>query len=202
MFNRRKSVVSGIPNAAAIAAAISYYDGLYQDTTPDPAKFFALVSNHGLPDWPNPFLPGEEGYYRIHPDGFLLADIEAIVEDLVIDRLHHGNPSELPPADAGAWPDPRVSASINIEQASISRSIYAKIARHCWAIALSSGTTPSRLLGIVHPDNLWLVNMEVLALALDGAWPDIDPAKVSAGIQSIAVQQSTIRPPPQADPQN
>lgn len=183
---RRKTarLPDGMPSAAAVEAASEYYDGLYQERQPDPARFAELVAAHGLPDWPNPYPAGVDAHYRFHPDGFMFADLEAIVGEMVQDRQQLEGEEETP-EDPVAWMDIAQASRQSMDQDEVFRKECAARATHCWAIALASGHPARRLASIIHPDNLWLVNMDVLHRAMEGQWPDVDAARVAEGMRQF-----------------
>lgn len=180
LFPRRSPSLAPGPSAAAIEAASAYYRGLYQDAAPDPVLFAQLIAEHGAPDWPNPYPLSEPEHYCFHPDGFVFADLEAVILDLLrerADQIPEDQVEDLP-AIAAAARDQAADHDAFTQQC-------AKNARHCWALLLASKQPLTRLSSIVHPDNLWLVNMDILREALEGTWPDVDPARVAEGMRQF-----------------
>ena len=143
MQHRRRS--EGIPSPEAVDEAIAYYSGLYRGKHPDPAAFQRLLRRRGVPDWPNPYPISDPGYFDLHPDGFLWADMQCLAHSIV------------PPAVEDQWPqwqDDLAGAQL------------------CWMMVLAetAGKWPASLLEI-HPDNLAAITMGAL---LHPSLPDWD----------------------------
>lgn len=158
------------PSPKAMDAAVEYYSGLYQERDPDPVLFAALVATHGVPDWPNPYPIGEAEHYLLHPDGFMFADLQAIMEDIL-------DPA-IPVQEQEDAPEDRYGALAQDAH----RSLMALLARQCWAIALASGSGLERVAKTVHPDNLSIVNMDVMMHARRNQWEHAPADKVQAGV--------------------
>lgn len=156
------------PSSRAVDAAVQYYSGLYQDKDPDPEGFALLVSEHGVPDWPNPYPTGEPEHYLLHPDGFMFADLQAILED-ILDPV-------APPED------PAVEDRYGERARVLHRSHMASLARQCWAIALARASGLERIARTVHPDNLSIVNMDVMMHVQRNDWPHAPAQKVQEGV--------------------
>lgn len=67
------------PSHRAMAEWLAYYQGLYRGHEPDPDTYTRLLARNGVPDWANPYRPGDTDYYDYHPEGLLAADLEAIL---------------------------------------------------------------------------------------------------------------------------
>ena len=151
----------GIPSAEAIDEASAYYQGLYVNKAPDPLAFSRLLRRRGAPDWVNPYDMTQEDFHLIHPDGFLWADVQFLVEALL--RKAQSPQEELAGEEA-------------------SRLHNAQI---CWMLLLqeTGGAWPSSLREI-HPDNLSAVTLEALFnphLALWGIQPEAWPRREFIG---------------------
>ncbi len=169
------------PSDEAIDAASEYYSGLYQSRLPDPVEFSRICSKYGVPDWPNPYPESEVQHYEFHPDGFLFADLEAILVDMMKERE-----GRLENMDQQTWPDLASAVTRAHLQNEDFQHRCAMAARHCWAIMLASGQAAPRIAAHVHPDNIWLVNMDILNQAMNGDWPDVDPARVAEGMRQFS----------------
>lgn len=156
------------PSSDAVDAAVAYYAGLYQDKDPDPVLFLDLVSAHGVPDWPNPYPVGENDHYLLHPDGFMFADLQAILEDIL-------DPGGVQMEDAA-------EDRYGTRAQELHRQEMASAARHCWAIALATASGLERIAKTVHTDNLSIVNMDVMMHARNNQWEHAPAEKVQEGV--------------------
>lgn len=174
------------PTTDDIDAAVSYYEGLYRERLPDPQAFRRLLQEHGVPDWPNPYALSDPAHYRLHPDGFLMADLEEILLDMVEQR---GQDPATPALHSDLSAIETAALRVRLDDQQFTRQSR-DLARHCWALLLSAGKPAPRLTSIVHPDNLWLVNMDILQQAMQGTWPDIDPSQVAQGMRQLLPSRS------------
>lgn len=152
---RHQQRSEGIPSPEAVDEAWDYYAGLYLAKSPDPISFSRLIRRRGVPNWANPYDIADERHHEIHREGFLWADVQFLVSDLLS----------------------RSSAPLNEEdpgyQELLSRRHHAQI---CWLMVLqeTGGRWPSSL-SPIHPDNLVAITLEALLNPHLAMW-GIDPA--------------------------
>ena len=115
-----------------------YYEGLYQGKSPDVQKYARLLRRHGVPDWINPYGIGEPEHYEFHPDGLMLADVQAVLMGL---QIHWG----LITLD---------------EDTQTERRIQRQLAAACLGLAFALGKTMPIMSARVAQENLALVVME------------------------------------------
>lgn len=140
---RHQQRSEGIPSPEAIDEAWEYYAGLYLSKAPDPIAFGRLIRRRGVPDWANPYDIADERHHEIHGEGFLWADIQFLVADL-LGRSNAKKPSE---------------DDQDMEQ-EMSRRHHAQI---CWLMVLQqTGGRWPRSLAPIHPDNLVAITLEAL----------------------------------------
>lgn len=72
--------LTGRPMARAARDWEMYYRGLYRSRDPDPRLFSRLLTAHGFWNVPNPFPAGRPEYFLHHPDGVVLADVDAVLD--------------------------------------------------------------------------------------------------------------------------
>jgi hypothetical protein len=123
------------PSQRALSEWLAYYQGLYRGHEPQPDLYGRLLRRNGVPDWPNPYRPGDPGYYDFHPDGLLAADLEAILQGIQQDWG--------PPAQR----DPQVAQ-------------HRAAARVCWAQVVVHADSLARIAQRLHPDNLRLATTD------------------------------------------
>ena len=143
----------------ALAEYQAYYDGLYQERSPDPALFERLLRRNGSPDLPNPFPPGTVEHYRFHPDGLLWADAEALIGQALNPKPEQHDPAT--PERSG------VLALVEASEAAVARERVeqARLAGWCWAHLFAHGVPWASLHGAMHPDNRWVLGLEVASLS-------------------------------------
>lgn len=151
---RHQEKSEGIPSAEAIDEAVAYYSSLHNGKAHDPVLFKKLLDRRGLPDWANPYPIGPERAL-LHEEGFLWADVQVLVEDLLAKA---SGPSTLQDQED--------------EDANKLRIHHAQI---CWMMILqeTSGAWPRSLMAI-HPDNLTAITLEAMLNPHLAAW-GIDP---------------------------
>lgn len=91
------------PSDRARKEYLDYYAGLYQDRGPNPAHFQEMLRRNGRPFMANPFPEGTREHYLYHPEGLVLADLEAILGNQVQDWKVTKEPSGEPEEHA-KWP--------------------------------------------------------------------------------------------------
>lgn len=67
----------------ALKEYLEYYDGLYQEKTPDLSVFINLVKRNGSPDIPNPYTPDSEDYFKYSIYSLMATDLEVILENIL-----------------------------------------------------------------------------------------------------------------------
>lgn len=84
------------PSYAAQEEWWAYYQGLYQEHDPDLFMFDRLLRRRGVPDWVNPYPMDDEAHYDFHPDGLMLADIQAVLLGVRARwSVERGDPTEI-----------------------------------------------------------------------------------------------------------
>lgn len=171
----RRRFAPSSPSVDAIMAALAYYDGRYQQRLPDPVEFQKLLLAWGSPDWPNPYPENSLPHYRIHPLGFLAADLEVVMDGWWLRQEAHDAPSGLkksvqsqhisPPeqSEFPSWPTLEESESNLRQQEDEQRQEAHRLARVCWAMLMQHGTGLPHLRQCVHEDNLSMALEESLA---------------------------------------
>lgn len=151
---RHQQKSEGLPSPEAIDEAVEYYSGIHQDKEHDPVAFRKLLRRRGLPDWSNPYPTGPEKTL-LHEDGFLWADVQVLVNDLVI----------------------RASAPTSLREDENVRVHHAQI---CWMMILqeTGGRWPKSLASI-HPDNLVAITLEAMLNPHLSVW-GLDPGQWKA----------------------
>jgi len=163
------------PSWAAQEEWWAYYQGLYQGKDPDVAQYARLLRRRGVPDWINPYPPGEPGHYDFHADGLLAADLEAILRGI---RLTLMTPAPLPaPSTVNAMPTAAVPTPQEWRAAHILHQYEA--ARLCWALVVARGQPLPVLTQQIHASNLAMALTDVAAAPLTQV--GLTPAKLFAG---------------------
>jgi len=67
----------------ALKEYLEYYDGLYQEKTPDLTLLISLVKRNGSPDIPNPYTSDSEDYFKYSIYSLMAADLEVILENIL-----------------------------------------------------------------------------------------------------------------------
>lgn len=189
----------GPPSAGAWEEMLSYYEGLYQERAPDPERFMRLLRRCGVPQCPNPFPEGEAQHFFYHPDLLVMADLEAVLNDLVLEWSEQDNantPSvaqEVPlePLAEDEWPDVgRVMRLRELELARQSRE-WSRLAGVCWALVLLDGQSLAPLKDRVHKTNLGWATIHAWRTAPLAQWglssKDVLNAAQAHGILSAKV---------------
>ncbi len=162
-FERRRK---GPPSSRAWSEMLDYYAGLYQDHGPDPERFRRLLRRCGVPQCRNPFPEGEAQHFLYHPDLLVMADLEAVLNDLVLtwndeDRARKQKRSapvsvapEAPPADPDEWPD--LSQAMRLRDLEVARQTreWSRLAGVCWGLVLLDGQSLQPLMALVPKVNL------------------------------------------------
>lgn len=67
----------------ALKEYLEYYDGLYQEKTPDLPLLISLVKRNGSPDIANPYTSDSEDYFKYSIYSLMAADLEVILENIL-----------------------------------------------------------------------------------------------------------------------
>lgn len=152
MEHRHQERSEGIPSPEAIDEAVDYYQGIHQGKAHDPIAFRKLLRRRGLPDWVNPYPLGPERA-ALHEEGFLWADVQVLVEDL----MSRASRPSLPQ-----------------EEGDLLKVHHAQI---CWMMILQeTGGSWPRSLSSIHPDNLVAITLEAMLNPHLGMW-GLDPGQ-------------------------
>jgi hypothetical protein len=150
--DRHQQKSEGLPSPEAIDEAVEYYSGIHQGKEHDPVAFRRLLRRRGLPDWSNPYPVGPERVL-LHEDGFLWADVQVLVNDLVSRATAPASSAEI-------------GEVLKIHHAQI-----------CWMMILQeTGGRWPRSLSAIHPDNLVAITLEAMLNTHLGMW-DLDPGR-------------------------
>lgn len=174
---------NGPPSSRAWEEMLAYYAGLYQDRAPDPGQFKRLLRRCGVPQRANPFPEGEPQHFLYHPDLLIMADLEAILDDLVLEWDEENKPPRLnpsPPADVEEteeWPD--VDQAMRLRELELQQQSreWSRLAGVCWALALLDGQPLTALVEHVHKANLALATLHAWRTAPLSQW-GLDGEKV------------------------
>ena len=192
------------PSPRAWAEALGYYGSLYQTKGPDPEAFRRLLIRNGVPAWRNPFPEGEAQHFLYHPEGLVLADLEAILEDLALDwkSQQEGSPGEGQ-ADEKALDDfltqwPTMEEALQLRELETSRRLrhWSRLSAVCWGMILLHAKTLDGLREGVHEDNLAWATVHAWKVAPWEMW-NVDPtrvleAAVRLGVLSEKVKQNLL----------
>ena len=164
----KRSARSQGPSSRAWEEMLSYYNGLYQSHGPDPVRFERLLLRNGVPVWPNPFPEGVAQHFDFHPDGLLLSDLEAILEDLS-DFWHQQEPGEedspVVESNPAYWPQMQEILHLQEIDRLRCRREWRKIAGVCWGLALIRMRNTEWIETRVHADNLTWATIHALKTA-------------------------------------
>lgn len=190
------------PSRRAWDEALDYYEGRYQTRGPDPAAFRRLLARNGVPAWPNPFQESEARHFLYHPDGLLLADIEAVLESLMASWAAVPGAPALPPPEAEdafdvAWPTMEEALSFREEDLRRERREWCKDAAVCWGMVILAASSLESVKKVVHEDNLSWATIHAWQTAPWARW-GIDSRKVLSravglGILRSATMESLLR---------
>lgn len=183
MVERHRS----FPSDRASAEFLSYYEGLYQEKGPDPAQFRALLRRNGPPFLSNPFPEGMPEHYLYHPDGLIMADLEAVLGGLaqhwekLSDRDAQCDAKEQEDS-AYVWP--------TIFQADRARQLeilategqWSRVAGVCWAMVLLEAKSMDWLRARVHSDNLAWATVQSLRSSPLEEWKLCPASVLSAAV--------------------
>lgn len=67
----------------ALKEYLEYYDGLYQEKSPDLSTFTTLVKRNGSPDIANPYTSDSEDYFKYSIYSLMATDLEVILENIL-----------------------------------------------------------------------------------------------------------------------
>ena len=169
------------PSPRAWSEFLAYYEGLYQERGPDVAHFQRLLRRHGIPAWANPFPEGDERYFHFHPHGLIVADVEAVLEDLVRAWNVQGGPGLLgDPTVAtvraevldasSAWPTLDQAEELRRQEQRRSQHEWAADAAVCWGMILLQGASLVPLKGWVDSENLAWATSHAIQIAPWDRW--------------------------------
>lgn len=149
-----------LPSPRAWEEVLSYYEGLYQTKGPDPAAFRRLILRNGVPLWNNPFPEGEARHFLYHPDGLVLADLEAILEDLAHDWQQKAPDETAEMVDPEteeefpSWPTMEKALELRELEKIRQQRHWSRLSAVCWGMVLLHATHLDKLKEKVHEDNL------------------------------------------------
>lgn len=188
-WERRRSS----PSARAWSEVLDYYSGLYQSKGPDPKLFRRLIHRNGAPLWRNPFPGGEAQHFLYHPDGLVLADIEAILEDLAeewqaqqsrqgsLAKRVEGESAAIAESELrmlqGRWPSMREAVELRELETRRQQRHWSRLSAVCWGMVLLEAKDVSMLRETVHEDNLAWATVHAWKVAPWSLWA-IDPSQV------------------------
>ena len=174
----------GPPSPRAWAEMLDYYAGLYQERGPDPKQFRRVLRRCGIPQCSNPFPEGEAQHFLYHPDLLIMADLEALLSDMMDhwaeqEKAPGSAPQEVgvEPLSPDEWPD--VGQSMRLRDLELARQAreWSRLAGVCWALVLLDGQSLVPLLSQVHAANLGWATIHAWKTAPLTEW----------GIESAAV---------------
>lgn len=156
-----------VPSLRAREEYLEYYNGLYHTSGPDFKKLERLIRRNGVPEWPNPFPEGMPEHYQLHPDGFLMADLLAVLEDwkegLMSKELNAEEERLLKALEDGQWLKMQEQLEWQEIQALKKHREWRKLGLVQWGFYLSHQAGPFTLLNQkVHPHNIEVALHHVL----------------------------------------
>lgn len=157
------------PSDRARKEYLDYYAGLYQDRGPNPAHFQEMLRRNGRPFMANPFPEGTREHYLYHPEGLVLADLEAILGNQVQDWKVTKEPSGEPEEHA-KWPT--IDEAITAQEGrllEVERE-WALLGGVCWGMLLIYPGSLDWLKERVHADNLAWATVHALNTAPWRGW--------------------------------
>lgn len=197
-FWERRRGVAYRPSPMAWKEALAYYEGLYQDRGPDPLAFRRLLVRRGTPDWKNPFPEGMVEHYRYHPEGLMLADVEAILGEV----LNAWKPPPVSPelplgVELGEWPTLEQATQLRLEEQIKEERSWGHLACVCWGFALLNGEPLRETISKIHADNLTWATVHAWRHVDWSAWgvsgEQVLRAASGLGILSIAMTEELLK---------
>lgn len=169
------------PSPRAWAEVLGYYGNLYQTKGPDPEAFRRLLTRNGVPTWRNPFPEGEAQHFLYHPEGLVLADLEAILEDLTLnwgDQQKRVSDEKEPPDEfLTRWPTMEEALQLRELETTRRRRHWSRLSAVCWGMLLLHAKNLEGLRDRVHEDNLAWATVHAWKVAPWEMW-GINPAHV------------------------
>lgn len=170
------------PSDRASSELLAYYEGLYQERGPNPNEFRVLLRRNGRPFLSNPFPEGQPEHYLYHPDGLVMADLEAILGSLA---NQWGKPSSTDTdAPEGKilksqyeWPSIYEADRARQQDILETEEGWSRLAGVCWAMVLLEPGSLEWLQSRVHGDNLSWATVQALRASPMKEW-GVDPALV------------------------
>ena len=158
------------PSSRAWREFLSYYNGLYQSQAPDPYEFGRLLVRNGVPTWPNPYAEGANEHFDFHPEGLILADLEAVLADLSESWAQQQGDAEEEhtPAEGGLsleWPPMQEVLRLQELDRLRCQRQWRKIAGVCWIQSVLKLKDLQWLRARVHEDNLTWATIHALKTA-------------------------------------
>ena len=193
---------SGPPSSRAWEEMLTYYAGLYQDRGPHPRQFKRLLRRCGIPQVANPFPEGEPQHFLYHPDLLIMADLEAILDDLVLEWDEQNKPPRSVESPAGTpegndeWPD--VDRAMRLRELELQQQSreWSRLAGGCWAMGLLDGQPLSGVVERVHRANLGLATLHVWRTSPLSEWgingENVLKAALKHGILPANVVEETL----------
>jgi hypothetical protein len=184
------------PSPRAWAEALDYYGSLYQTKGPDPEAFRRLLTRNGVPTWRNPFPEGEAQHFLYHPEGLVLADLEAILEDLALNwkNQQEGVPEEKEPPDEFLTQWPTMEEALQLRELETTRRMrhWSRLSAVCWGMLLLQAKNLDGLRERVHEDNLAWATVHAWKVAPWEMWK-VDPARVLEAAVRLGVLSEKVK---------
>ena len=177
------------PSDRATAEYLAYYEGLYQERGPNPLAFRVMIRRNGRPFLTNPFPEGDPDHYLYHPDGLIMADIEAVLGGLANHWEKLSSKSEeTSPDDSSPYQWPSIDEADRARRQDVleTEARWAKLAGVCWAMVLLEPGPLDWLRERVHADNLAWATVQALRTSPLVEW-GVNPHEVVAQAISSGV---------------
>lgn len=156
----------------ALNEFLFYYKDLYQEKSPDIQALHKLLIRNGTPDMANPYSEGNNDYYSYHPLGFIVSDLEIILEGMTNSMQETENEFEnieklqdkVRHRDEKTWLTVSEFIEDDEKDAKDKKEKDQHLALQSWAMILALGDSLEYLKKEVHMDNIEIATIETILI--------------------------------------
>lgn len=180
----------------ALNEFLFYYKDLYHEKSPDIKALHKLLIRNGTPDMANPYSEGNDDYYSYHPLGFIVADLEVILEGMTHSMQETENEFEnieklqdkVRHRDEKTWLTVSEFIEDDEKDAKDKKEKNQHLALQSWAMILALGDSLEYLKKEVHIDNIEIATIETILIVKISELPSsINLERIVAGAIKLGI---------------
>lgn len=180
----------------ALNEFLLYYKDLYQEKSPNIKTLHKLLIRNGTPDMANPYSEGNNDYYSYHPLGFIVADLEVILQGMTESMQETDNEidniekiqNEVRHRDEKMWLTVSEFIEDDEKDKKDKKEQDQHLALQSWALILALGDSIENLKKEVHMDNIEIATIEtILIVKTSELPPSITLDNITAGAIRLGI---------------